>query len=74
MYAQRDLSSKRIYSAKSTDMDYKNIELTEEEKKEGWSISHCRGNGFVRGCGKPYRTLNWYTPSGCPNCPATFVD
>lgn len=56
------------------EIDYKDITLTEEEKKEGWSIARCHGNGFSRGCGKQYKTLNWYTPSGCPHCHATFVD
>ena len=50
------------------------LELTEQEKKEGWHIAHCRGNGYKEGCRKPYKKLCWHTPSGCPNCNATFVD
>lgn len=48
--------------------------LTEEEKAAGWTIDHCSGNGYMPGCRKPYKKLNWHTPSGCPNCHATFVD
>lgn len=55
-------------------IDYKNLDLTTEEKAEGWRITQCRGNTYKRGCGKKYRTLNWFTPSGCPHCNATFVD
>lgn len=55
-------------------IDYKDTNLTEEEKAEGWHIERCAGNGYKRGCGKAYRCLNWHTPSGCPHCHATFVD
>lgn len=50
------------------------LELTEDEKHEGWHIAHCGGNAHVPGCGKPYKRLNWHTPSGCRHCNATFVD
>lgn len=50
------------------------IELTEEEKKAGWTIDTCAGNTYKRGCGKSYKALNWHTPSGCPHCHASFVD
>lgn len=55
-------------------IDYKNTELTEEEKAEGWKIERCAGNGYKPACRKEYRSLNWFTPSGCPHCHATFVD
>lgn len=48
--------------------------LTEEEKAAGWTIVRCPGNGYVPACGKLFKRLNWHTPSGCPNCHATFVD
>jgi len=50
------------------------IKLTEQEIKDGWFIDYCSGNGWKQGCRKPYKKLNWHTPSGCPNCNATFVD
>ena len=56
------------------DKEPEELILTEQEKKEGYKIKYCHGNGFVRGCLKPYKEKNWYTPSGCPNCNATFVD
>jgi len=48
--------------------------LTEEEKTQGYKIALCRGNTYKKGCGKPYKKLNWYTPSGCTACHATFVE
>lgn len=48
--------------------------LTEEEKKKGWTIARCPGNGYKRSCGKMFKRLDWCTPSGCPHCHATFVD
>lgn len=59
---------------KKQEIDYKDINLTEKDKKKGWAISHCAGNTHKRGCGKPYRMLSWFNPSGCPHCHATFVD
>lgn len=56
------------------EIDYKNVNLTDEERKEGWRIAYCSGNTHKRGCGKGYRTINWHTPSGCPHCSASFVD
>lgn len=55
-------------------VDYKNIDLTENDKKEGWRIEKCHGNTHKIGCGKQFRSKSWYEPSGCPHCSATFVD
>lgn len=52
----------------------KDLVLTEQEKKDGWYISYCKGNGYKKGCKLPYKKKSWHTPSGCPNCNATFVD
>jgi len=67
-----DTIKKVIESMK--DIDYKDINLTQEEKDNGWKLAYCPGNGYKAACKKPYRTLNWFTPSGCPHCSATFVD
>lgn len=50
------------------------VGMTLEEKASGWKVAYCAGNGYKRGCRRPYKTLNWFTPSGCPHCNATFVD
>ena len=52
----------------------KNVGMTVEEKLDGWKVAYCAGNGYVRACGRAYKMLNWFTPSGCPHCHATFVD
>jgi len=48
--------------------------LIEEEIAAGWKLERCPGNGYVRACGRIIKRLNWFTPSGCPHCHATFVD
>ena len=50
------------------------LNLTEEQKEEGWRMATCQGNGYRRACGKSFKKLNWHTPTGCPHCNATFVD
>lgn len=50
------------------------LTLTEDEKKMGWHIGQCEGNGYRRACHGKFKRLNWHTPSGCPHCNATFVD
>lgn len=55
-------------------LDYTDTELTDEERKEGWKIERCHGNTHKRGCGKSFKSLSWFEPSGCPHCNATFVD
>lgn len=53
---------------------HEELTLTEEEKEQGWLIERCSGNAYADACRKPYKKLNWYTPSSCPHCRVTFID
>ena len=50
------------------------IEITDEEKKDGWYISVCNGNAHRRGCKKTYKKISDFLPDACPNCQASFCD
>lgn len=56
------------------EIDFKNLNLSKKEKKLGWHIERCIGNTHKRGCGKNFRTLNFFTPSCCPYCRASRID
>ncbi len=61
------------YAELIEEVDYKDTNLTESEKEEGYFIERCTGNTHRRGCGKSFKALSWHTPSGCPHCPCSRV-